>query len=264
MSAVEPKPSSPSLAGHEVPRVRRLAVLGSSISMIVRPPRSGDPYPQLLERRLAEATGDVWLVDNMSRVAAIIGDARAYVPRLVASQPDVIVIHYGHVEAVYRPQSRASWLRVHEVKPGSGAVAATINQLRTQFALVKRRLRIRRQWTSLPTFRRAADQLLDYLGKETRATFVLVEANPGDARVERWGPGTQAQIAAYNAVMREVADAHGAVWIPLAQFVREPVERFIADGTHLTSEGHTALAVAIARAVEGAAEQNGRGAAPRP
>jgi hypothetical protein len=224
-------------------------VLGSSISMVVRPRGSGLPYPRVLETRLAEATDDVWIVDNLSRIAATVEDARDYAHRLVADQPEAIVIHYGHVEAVRRPLSRRAWYRLHEIRPGGPPWRPLVIRAGTRFAAVKRRLRLFRQWMPIGPFGRGMDELLGYLAEETAARVIVVEANPGNARVEAWCPGSMAAIRLYNRVMFDSAARVGATWVPLASFVHGPNEEFITDGTHLSGRGHVALADAIAEVV---------------
>jgi hypothetical protein len=227
--------------------------------MVVRPKGQGESYPRVLEARLNELSESLWIVDNLSRIAAMIDDTGAYMHRLVADRPDFVVLHFGHVEAIPRPLSRATWYRLHEVKPGSSAWRDRANLAQVRYAGVRRSLGLRRQWTSIERFRRGVAQVLTYLSDETRAQFLVVEANPGDARIEAWGPGSLAAIRAYNDVMRETSATFGAVWVPLSSFVRDPVGEYIADGTHLTPRGHAMLGNVLADLMlHGSSPDNGR------
>ena len=234
----------------QVPQIRRVAVLGSSISMLVRPKGIGLPYPRALERLLNQDAIDLWVVENLSRIAATIEDVAVYLPRLVADQPDVIVFHYGHVEAVQRPQTRSAWYRLHDVGPGAPPRRRHLAIVRAKYAGLRRRLRLRQQWTPLKRFQRVFRETLEYLAAETRATCIVIEANPGDEKVENWGPGSLAAIQRYNQAMCEIAAAGGAIWIPFDRAIRpEAIAYFIPDGTHFTAEGHLALASVLAKEI---------------
>jgi len=228
--------------------------------MVVRPRGSGLPYPRVLESILSETTGEVWVVDNLSRVAAIASDSSTYADRLVADQPEAIVIHYGHVEAVRRPHSRASWYRIHEVRPGSPRWRPLLNWFRVRSAGARRVVGLRRQWMTLASYERALDELLGYLRSETLATLILVEASPGNDRIERWGPGSLGQIARYNDVSQRAASRFGAVWLSLEQAAGSSHDEVCPDGTHLSGEGHRRLAEVLASIV---LERSGA-ARPRP
>jgi lysophospholipase L1-like esterase len=228
--------------------IRRVAVLGSSISMVVRPPE-GVAYPHVLQRLLNERRpDDLWLVSNLSRVAATVDDAPLYLQQLVAERPEAIVLHYGHVEAVLRPQTRAAWHRTYGIIIGESRRGAAVRAVR-KYAGARRRLGLRKQWTPPDRFQRMFNDSLRYLRKETGAALIVLEANPGDQKIETWGPGSLAEIARYNDMMRDVAAEQGAAWMPLDSFLPGPIEEFIPDGTHFTPEAHVALASALADAV---------------
>jgi GDSL-like lipase/acylhydrolase family protein len=228
--------------------IRRVAVLGSSISMIVRP-AGGLSYPRALERILNEQHDDVWLVDNLSKIAATIDDLPGHLPRLVADRPEVIVIHYGHVEPIRRPHSRAEWHRTYGVVVGSSSLDERVRRARRRFAMGRRRLGILEQWTPLGRFERLLRDCLVYLRKETSAGLVVVEANPAGPKIEAWGPGSTLAVERCNDMMRSVAQAEGATWLALAPILGDPVADAIPDGTHFTEQAHSAVAEALAREI---------------
>ena len=217
--------------------------------MVVRPPE-GVAYPRALERLLNERDEEhLWLLDNRSVIAATVDDAAAYLPELVAERPEAVIVHYGHVEAIYRPQSRAAWHRTYGVIIGEPKWGPTVRTARRKVQGARRRLGLRKQWTPPERFRQTFNDVLRYLRKETGALLIVIEANPGDKKIEAWGPGSLAQIARYNETMRAVAAEQGALWLSLDSFLPGPVETFVPDGTHFTPEGHAALASALADAV---------------
>ena len=230
-------------------QVRRVAVLGSSISLVVRPPE-GVAYPLVLERLLNERSEDeLWLVSNLSGIAVTIDDAHRYLPQLVAERPEAIIVHYGHVEAIFRPQSLAAWHKTYGVIIGESPRGAAMRTVRRKVAGARRRLGLRKQWTPPDRFERTFRDVLRYLRKETGALLLVIEANPGDQKIEAWGPGSLAEIARYNAVMHEIAVEQGATWIALDAALPAPLETLVPDGTHFTPEGHEVLASVLADAV---------------
>jgi hypothetical protein len=231
--------------------IRRVSVLGSSISMIVRP-SGGLPYPRVLEQLLNEQGSDIWLVENLSRVAATIDDLPEFLPKLVADRPDVVVIHYGHVESIFRPHSRAAWYRTFGVALGESHVDALVRNAKRTFARGRRRLGLLEQWTAIDRFERLFRDSLVYLRKETAASVIVLEANPASAKIEAWGRGSTAAIGRCNTVMRDVAHAEGARWLVLEAMLGEPLGEAIPDGTHFTGRAHAAVAEALNQEIQSA------------
>jgi lysophospholipase L1-like esterase len=228
--------------------VRRVAILGSSISMVVRP-REGQPYPRLLEHLLNDS-GELWLVQNHSRVAATIDDVTAYLEEVVADQPDVVVFHYGHVEPILRPLRRKTWYGLWGVIVGESPRRARIRLLRQRAILTRNRIGLRRPWTPYVRYQRLLEDSLRYLRKETPARLFVLEANPGDAKIEGWGPGSLAAIRRYNEAAKAIADRVGARWFSLEELLSGgDVAELTPDGTHLSPEGHRLVAARLAAAV---------------
>jgi lysophospholipase L1-like esterase len=91
---------------------------------------------------------------------------------------------------------------------------------------------------------------LDYLRKETTASVVVVEANPGNSKIETWGPGSMDAIARCNAMMRRVAGESGAQWLDLESALGIPIGDAAPDGTHFTAEAHAALADGLVKLIQ--------------
>src|SRR5947207_1641161 len=138
-----------------MPEIRRVAVLGSSITMIVRPHGEGTPFPRALERLLNEDADAVWLVESRSGIGAIVTDARRELAALVANPPDAIVIEYGHVEGVRRRQPRWVWQGAFMYRPGSPRWTAPLKWLGRRYADLRRRLGWWTTWLRLERFRRS-------------------------------------------------------------------------------------------------------------
>ncbi len=233
------------------PVVRRITVLGCSISLIVRPVGEGHPYPVRLERLLNEHDSDLWLVRNLSAVAATVDDIPGYLASLVGEQPEIIIFHYGHVEAIRRPHSRPMWRWVHLYTPGRSRFSRRVRQLGRFHAALRRRMGWLEQWTPLDRFHRTLDESIRYLREETTANIIIVEANPWNVGIESYGPGSRGEIQRYNESLRRIADAYMVDFIPLSSLSEADVERrspaaFIPDGTHFNATGHVLLAKVLA------------------
>lgn len=232
--------------------VRRVCVLGSSISMLVRPDGSGDPYPRVLERILNCAGDDLWLIENQSEIAATVDSISTHLAtRIVAAQPDVTILHYGHVEAIRRPHSKRMWLWTHLYVPGMTPRARKVRIIGRWYAAARRRLGLTQQWVPLSRFHHALSEGIEYLQRNTSKTIILIEANPWNESIEAYGPGTNGQIEKYNAAMREIATSHGIELLELSELsaadpFHRPVQDFIPDGTHFSGEGHRLLAQVLA------------------
>lgn len=230
--------------------IKRIAVMGSSISLLVRPAGDGVPYPRVLEG-LLNRTGDAsWLVENLSGVAATADDAPALCPRVVAMQPDVIVLHYGHVEAIRRPHSRAAWEWTHLHVPGRTAFGERIREAGRWYAAAQRRLGVSEQWTPAARFERLIDGTLAYLSRETSARFIVMEPNPWNHTIERYGPGSRGEIERYAAILQDASARYGATWLSLEEIARcdafgRRIDALIPDGTHFSGAGHSAVALAL-------------------
>lgn len=228
--------------------IRRVVVLGSSISCLVRPSGQGSPYPKVLENLLNQKDSELWLVENLSEVS---GTAEQMLPKLahlVNIQPDVIIIHYGYVEAIRRPHSRRMWLWTHLYRPGANPAG---RQIRIYWGLLyasaRRKLGLTRQWVRLLRFKRLLNECLAYLRRETSAEVFLVEANPWNESIETYGPGSHGEIEKYNDAMRECAKRYSADFVSIQELTygepfRRTLDQLIPDGTHFSAEAHSLLA----------------------
>jgi lysophospholipase L1-like esterase len=235
--------------------VRRLAVLGSSIGVVARP--QGTPYPSLLERLLNERSdGELWMIDNLCEIAGIADDLDRLLAAPIALRPDVVVLHYGHVEALRRPHSRRMWrwakVARADLYPRRRRVRKIVFR---RYSSLRRRLGLCSQWTPLPRFERVLDRALAQLRKDTAARLILIEATPPTPRIERYAPGAAQELERYNGVLRRLAAAHGAELVTTEDVrqrdpeLRDP-EVMTPDGSHYSPRTHAAVAVELAERIE--------------
>ena len=247
--------------------VRRIVVLGSSISCLVRPSGQGSPYPKVLENLLSQNDSELWLVENLSEVSATAEHMLPKLAHLVNVQPDVIVLHYGHVEAICRPHSRQMWLWTHLYRPGANPMS---RQIRIYWGLLyasaRRKLGLTQQWVRLPRFKRILNESLAYLRRETSAEVFLIEANPWNGLIETYGPGSYGEIEKYNDAIRECAKRYSANFVCLQELIggepfRRTLDQLIPDGTHFSAEAHSLLAELLANRIAAAFRRRSDGAA---
>jgi len=220
--------------------------------MLVRAPGTGKAFPRLLEELLNERSNEFWMVESLSRIAGMVSDADQYLSHLVANPPDVILLHYGHVEAVPRRQPRSVWLRSHLYKPGESERRRRLNVVGRKYSGARRRLGYWVQWLPQDDFRRRMSELIEYLQKETGARILVLEANPGDERLESIAPDVRAAVASYNEILRAVTAEHGVELVELSEASGgRPVVELTPDGTHFDAAAHLAVAAALARRILG-------------
>jgi lysophospholipase L1-like esterase len=220
--------------------------------MLVRPEGEGNAFPRLLEGLLNERSEKLWVVESLSRIAGMVSDADLYLSHVVANPPDVILLHYGHVEAVPRRQPRSVWLRAHLYRPGESERRRRLNVVARKYSGARRRLGYWVQWMPRDEFKRRLSELTEYLQKETGARILVLEANPGDSRLESLAPGACAALAGYNETLRAVAAERGVELVELSEAsLGRPVVELTPDGTHFDAKAHRAIAEALARRILG-------------
>jgi len=231
-------------------QIRRVTVLGSSVSMLVRTSGEGKAFPRLLEELLNERSEQLWIVENLSRIAGVVSDANEYLSHLVANPPDVIILHYGHVEAVPRRQPRSVWLRTYLYKPGESKRRRQLNVVGHKYSGARRRVGYWVQWLPPDEFRRRMSELIGYLQRETGARILVLEANPGDERLESLAPGVRAAMVRYNGILTTLAVELGVELVELSEVAGgRPVVELTPDGTHFDAKAHGAVAEALARRI---------------
>lgn len=230
--------------------IRRVAVLGSSISMLVRPAGAGQPYPRILEQILNSRRDEIWLVQNLSDIAATVADVAVVARQLVAERPDYVVLQFGHVEAVLRPASRRAWQRAFLRSPGLSHQAQRRRRVWAWYSEARRRIGLRQQWIDAGTFERLLNGLVAYLQEEAGSSVILVEAPPGDDRLERYGKGSLAEISRFNKLIDAVARDRDAVLVRMEELTAgTELANIVTDGTHLSAAGHTRLGELIAERI---------------
>ena len=208
-------------------------------------------YPRALEAILNADERDSWLVENRSRIAATIDDVPALLDEIVCAAPEFVVLDVGFPEALLRPHSRRQWYWTYLFVPGRHPYSRAFRTLGRWYSAVRRRFHLMEQWVPARRFERRLSETVAYLRSEAQANVILVEANPWNALVERWNPGSGPQIDLFNDILVRVASQEGAVFFPLdALSERDPGHRpvgdWIPDGSHFNAEGHRLIAGALA------------------
>ena len=235
----------------------RVYVLGSSISMLVRPEADADAYPRILEELLNASGRSPWFVENRSRIAGTIDDVVSLLEEILCARPDVVVIHHGFTEALLRPHSRPLWFWTYMRVPGRHPKSSAIRALGRWYSSVRRRMPLMRQWVPSARFERRLAETIAYIRSETRARVIVIEANPWNDSVERFNPGSRSHLDHYNRILQEVASREGAEFLALDALTqrdpgRRPVQDWIPDGTHFNADGHRVLAEALASVISAA------------
>lgn len=246
-----PEPGGP-------PRILRVMVFGSSISMISRPAGSGPPYPKLLEHALNEGDNrSIWMVENISSISGTIDDFPAHVGHVVAAQPDFVILHYGYPEALRRPQSRALWLWTHLYVPGLHPAKRNVKVMGRRWAGFRRRLGWLSPWVSATRFERVLREGVRYLQKECPGTkIVLIEINPSSPFIEHYAPGSSVNIQRFNDIQLQVASETQISVLTLEDVLfsgasSQTLLDVMEDGTHFNGEGHRRLSAKLARLIVG-------------
>lgn len=229
----------------------RLVILGGSVSLIMRPPRQHreqGTYPELVEQRLWAAGRPVLVINEATR-AGIVSEAILNIHKMVTRHaPDIVVLHYGINEVVPRLWPRWLHLFLNEPRPllaGFPAVLLgnfnrAINGLVAPMAI---KLLSLRPWYSPQRFCSEMTLLLKMIEKETVALIYVVNIAPTTGRIEHRLPGASMKIHEYNEVLATTATKSHAHLIDLySRLAGEDMENVVADGIHLTANGHKILA----------------------
>ncbi len=233
---------------------RRVYVLGSSISMVVRPQGGGETYPRVLEEILNASDKSPWLVENRSRIAGTIDDVPGLLQEILCARPEIVVLHHGFTEALLRPHSRRIWFWTYLRAPGRHPYSNALRTLGRWYSGARRRVGWMGQWVPPARFERRLAETVAYIRSETQARVIVIEANPWNELVERFNPGSRAHLDRYNAILRQAASREGAEMLGLDVLTQRdpghrPARDWIPDGTHFNAQGHRLLAGALAEVI---------------
>ena len=230
---------------------KSICIVGNSVSLLVRPPRSG-PH----EKTYAEILRDRgFSIVHSGKQAVLAADLYHYLEdEVVRHFPDYVVIHFGIVDCTSRARPR--WLQhFFNLNDWSNSVvgSAFISQGGRILRIVLRRiyrsliertlyaLGLSWRWLSVEDFKLIYLDVIQRLFLDTPVKKVLlVGITPVSDELERRVAGTRANAKIYNTVMRSIS-----LTTPDTQYIDADTQEFAnltVDGIHLTARGHELLA----------------------
>jgi lysophospholipase L1-like esterase len=236
----------------------RLLILGSSVTLILRPPRKQRgryTYAELLEQQLWKKGYPTLVINEATRAGVVSEAIDGFHQKVTRHSPDVVVIHYGINEAVPRLLPRRTFLWLNTPRPRLAPLPTIlllqlnrlINGLVTPLAIKTLRLSA---WYPPKRFTREMTLLLEMLAKETQSLTYIVNIAPTTPRIESYLPGAGEKIQDYNQLLADLARQRQVPLIDLYSYVVSDVPSNVADGIHLTAHGHRIVADLLLAYVE--------------
>lgn len=229
----------------------RIAVLGNSVALSVRPPVATPgqgPFPRLLEVEL-RAAGLAVEVRSWARWSATIVDGhRLFEEEVLSFGPQQVVLCFGINECCPRMLPRSLWTLLNQTDPTRGSLGRALARwasgaLARVTPGVIRTLGLR-GWMAPETFGALVDQLIRRVDKELKArVFVLGVTEPSD-RVERALPGAKQGAHRFNEMLRVVTSRHSELctFVDVSGLVAAGHDAFAPDGIHWNLQGHRQVA----------------------
>lgn len=248
----------------------RIVIAGNSQSLMVMPARSaprpgtyGEELLPLLQERGVDA-----VVHYTGRWFGLIDDLRRRYEDAVRNHfPDVLVVHYGAVEA--QPHVLPTRYVRHATTWNLGASRPRRAYRRRVNPRLWRLARRWQRWASaragLGTWRmspaRFAGELrhiVTIARQETAALVVVIDMDPPGSRLEHWMPGYGRRHEVFQRVLRntvaELAAQHGdnvRLLEASKDIDADNVDALLPDGLHRTTEGHRLLGERLADLIAG-------------
>jgi lysophospholipase L1-like esterase len=226
-----------------------VVIVGSSVSLYVRPPRATRDQGTYVEL-LARALGPAYRIDNIARVSYDIRDAlHGFHKQLLPIAPDVVVLHLGVNESVSRFLPRRLWRVVY----GGGDRVTSPGLVRRAMMLLDAAMRpvmtrfLPRAWFGAHEFERLTDEFLVNVRKEFAARIVVVGITRPSDRVEKQLRGSISRVRDFNAALARSAAAAGATFIDVDAIADR--DDLHPDGIHFSAAGHAWLAERLAGAI---------------
>ncbi len=220
-----------------------IAVVGSSVSLYVRPPRKTSDEKTYAEH-LREGLGADYWVTNLSRVSYDIEDAvDRFAVDLLPLSPATIIVHLGVNESASRLLPRRVWRGIYGGPMGG---SAKLGLTRRGLALVDsagRRVFTRvhsRAWFTEHEFEQKLMEFLGLIAKELYARVILVGVAAPSDRVEQQLRGSRLRAEHFNDILQQAAVSKGAHYISVADLPAGG--GMTPDGIHFSAEGHRLLA----------------------
>jgi lysophospholipase L1-like esterase len=259
--------SSPQTGGPTALPIRVLVKGASTVNWVsfMGGPRSDFAYPRATEAALVAAGRPAEVRDTSLAAEAPKAALRTWQREVVNWSPDVIVLHYGHMESIHLFLPRALQRHAQTLQNRPGRVRDLYRQRVARpgwKALARLQQRILRKVppTTLfaPKARRAAldlEQLIRRVQSVGSPLVLVMELTPPGSNYADWFPGIGERLEAMNDAMRDVVrrvDQPNVRMFPtktaLAGVADSP-ETLNPDGAHYTPEAHRALGATLAHEI---------------
>lgn len=242
----------------------KICILGNSVGFRIRPARNDGremSYSEILEARGHR-------VRNVSKSAIMINEAFAYLEEDVLTFfPDVVILHYGIVEASNRRTFR--WTNnkaiVNYYTNRLFARSFTFDSLPNRVChlflrafnagtrRLSTRLGIQWQWLPTPRFLVVLKAMLEQIVKETHAVILVIGVTPCINRDDNLTQGSLENILHLNERMKAVCEQYPSRvrYLDPGSFLREcDMDALVPDAVHFSAEGHRQLAGAVLHLLE--------------
>jgi hypothetical protein len=260
------------------PRSKRLPlrVLVKGASTVVYTSWMGGPredltYPRVIEGELLAAGHAVEVHTTAAPAERVTQAFRTYQADVIPWSPDVVILHYGHADAIHLFLPR--WLERHVNSMGRRP-----GRMRTAY----RKLLLRPSWVALAHLQKHLDGLLRGAGAERRARrfardleglirhvrffssplLLVPNLHPMGPQYQVWFPGIDRRMLALNAAVAEMVDrlALPDVQVVDVRSLAEPILAAPHDGptddSHVPPVLHRAVGRELAKVIAaGAVDQ---------
>jgi len=208
------------------------------------------------------------LVRNVCRSASMLNEAFAYLEEDVLTFfPDVVILHYGIVEATNRRTFRWTNNRaiVNYYTNRLFARTFTFDTLPNRVChlffrafnsgmrRLATRLGVQWQWLPTPRFLVVLKAILEQIMKETHAVIIVIGVAPCFDHDDNMTQSTLKNILHLNEGMRAVCAQYPnrVRYLDPGSFVREcDMSALVPDAVHFSAEGHRRLADAVLHLLE--------------
>lgn len=234
----------------------KICILGNSVAIKMRPPRSGADeltYPERLQ-----ASGHD--VHNASMAGVFLSEQFAFLDDdVLTCNADAVILHHGIIEVYFRrtmraPNNAAILNQYRNRVLGQGYTYDTATSRLRRFPVralnaATRRLAqllgLRWQWQRPDDFMTVVTQVVGLILKETAARMIIVGITPPSAGTEADLPGLGEEIARLNERLRAEAVRYGSrvQFVDVTALLRDgDHSRLVPDGIHFSATAHRLLA----------------------
>lgn len=236
----------------------KIVVIGNSVGLRVRPPRSermAGNFGEVLERLLQKERGGQIYVYNRCRSFHTVSDLyRNDFEAVVGLSPDAVIIIVGINEAVSRPLPRRIYGFLNKPRPfrSSAHPISKVNNgfNRMVFPRFMKLLKLK-GWDSPESYIKQLRIFIELLYKETRSPVFVMNILPCTKRIEKILPGSQRTIAAFNIEILELCLSMPYIHlVDVAGLVpEEQIDSVVPDGIHMSADLHVKVACSLEKLI---------------